>query len=276
MANKDQLRDKQRQSRANAGPPPTVTGMMDSILSDTPTVSVETDERLEELESEIQKAYATIEDLTEQRDKALAILDGGGVVYFGRCELTTTGLIMPDDLDLEEWLEIGKQFNALESSFQWMLGDWAVKGEDNTDLWLEGTQADKAQRNLRYQTLVESTGYKHGSIKNLASIARNIPYEERRASVTYSKHVTVAGLPIAKMRELLNYAEENPDVSVREFREKVLRIKGIKLPSPLPLAKDERQSSFRKIMKSLSRGNKPDRSDIEALRAWLDEVENNL
>jgi hypothetical protein len=233
-------------------------------------------QHLEVLESEIQQAYTVIENLTVERDQALAVLHSGGIVHFGRCELTPIGLLMPDDLELDEWLDIGKQFNAIESSMQWMLGDWAVKGEDNADLWLEGTQSDKQERNARYQALVESTGYKHGSVKNLASIARNIPYDERRPSVNYSKHVSVAGLPVAKMRELLDFAEQNPSVSVREFREKAMRAKGIKLPTPLPFAGDERKSAFTKIVKSLSQGQRPSADDIQALRAWLDEIENDL
>jgi hypothetical protein len=279
MANKDKLRGKQQGGRANAGPPLTMSGFMEDITTDIPSAppaSPEVDERLEELESEIQEAQNIIEDLQAQRDKALAILEGGGVVYFGRCELTPIGLLMPDDLKLEEWLKIGEQFNALESALQWMIGDWAVRGEDNADLWLEGTQSDKQERNARYQALVETTGYKHGSIKNLASIARNIPYDERRASLSYSKHVAVAGLPVAKMRELLDYAESNPKTSVRELREKAMRAKGLKLPTPLPFAKDERKSAFTKIMKSLSQGQHPDMNDIQALREWLDEIENDL
>jgi hypothetical protein len=279
MAKRDKLRDKQQGGHANAGPPLTMSGFMEDITTDTPfasTPSPEVDERLEELESEIQQAYTVINNLTAERDHALAVLHSGGIVHFGRCELTPTGLLMPEDLGLDEWLEIGKQFNAIESAMQWLIGDWAVKGEDNSDLWLEGTQSDKQERNLRYQALVESTGYKHGSVKNLASIARNIPYDERRSSVHYSKHVAVAGLPVAKMRELLDFAEANPTVSVREFREKVMRAKGIKLPSPLPFAKDTRKSSFNKIMKSLKKGERPDANDIEALRAWLDEIENDL
>ena len=241
-----------------------------------PEKVAELEQKAQHLENEIQQAYTVIENLTVERDHALAVLHSGGIVHFGRCELTPIGLLMPDDLELDEWLEIGKQFNAIGSSIQWMIGDWAVKGEDNADLWLEGTQSDKQERNLRYQALVESTGYKHGSVKNLASIARNIPYDERRSSVNYSKHVAVAGLPVAKMRELLDYAEKNPDVSVRDFREKALRTKGIKLPAPLPFAKDNRKSAFTKIMKSLRQGQHPNVDDIQTLRAWLNEIENDL
>jgi len=78
------------------------------------------------------------------------------------------------------------------------------------------------------------------------------------------------------MRELLDYAEANQKAGVRELREKAMRAKGHKQPTPLPFAKDERRSAFTKIMKSLSQGQHPDMNDIQALRAWLNEIENDL
>jgi len=226
--------------------------------------------------AEIAALQDELQRLTDERDEALAVLESGGIVNVGRCNLTATGLLMPDDLSRDEWLQIGSNLNAIEGALQWMIGDWAVRGEDNTDLWLEGSQSDKAQRHERYAALVEETGYSHKSIKNLASTARNIPYDERRAGVGYSKHAEVASLPVAKMRALLDYAEANPECSVREFRQKVKDVKGVK-PRELPLlVVDQRHKRLGAIVGAIKANKAISRDDIKAVREWLEEVEKTL
>lgn len=187
---------------------------------------------------------------------------------------TPTGLELLGDITLDDWQYTGEMLQLLDASIQWLIGDWAVCGEENEDTWFGNGQGDKQDRHNRYLAMVEATGYSLGSIKNMASVARQIPKEYRFAEIPYSMYKDMAGLSAGKLKTLVNTILNNSELTVRDVRDMAKKAKGLSLPEPHAIIDDDRRTAFNKIVSTLKKGNKPTQEQIEQVRAWLDEVEN--
>lgn len=94
--------------------------------------------------------------------------------------LTGTGLTLPDDLTLENWLGITAQLNSVASVGQWAMGDALLYGEGRF-----GQQA---------AVVAEALGLTSQYVKNVLMVCRAIPQAVRVAGLSFTHHMEVANL----------------------------------------------------------------------------------
>ena len=108
---------------------------------------------------------------------------------------TETGLKLPaGKLPFEEYEQVGVNLQRMLRASNWWLGDWILYGD--------------SQYGETYTQAIDFTGRGEDHLKNIVSICRSIPPEERRAVLSFSSHAAVAGLTAAVRREVLDEAEE--------------------------------------------------------------------
>lgn len=96
-------------------------------------------------------------------------------IEFGDMDAAVTG----QDLDAREWLSALGEIASAHQATAWWLGDLLAYGED---------------MKMSYAEAAEATGYAVGSLRNMASISRQVSPEVRRPGIHWRTHKVVAPL----------------------------------------------------------------------------------
>lgn len=96
-------------------------------------------------------------------------------------QTTRTDLLLPEDLAIDTWRQIGEQIFAVSESSVWWLGDWLVFG------------ARKYPD--RYKRAMRETSLDYQTLRNYAWVARRFPPSRRRSGLSLQHHIEVAALP---------------------------------------------------------------------------------
>lgn len=118
-------------------------------------------------------------------------------------EMTETGLELPENLDIAEWVRVGEVLKVMSKSVQWWAGDWLAYGERRY-----GEEAFQALEKAD-QTLA-----------NWAWVCRKVHPSRRREDVGFSVHAELAPLPPEEQELALTKASEE-DWTVKRAREEV-------------------------------------------------------
>ena len=125
----------------------------------------------------------------------LAIKDTIPAISHGPFTATPTGLIVTAPMSYEVWEAYGGALRRVESSLQWVIGDWLIYGED--------TYGEKyAQATLFWP------GKSIERLKRYAFVSQNVPLPIRAQSLSWSHHSKVASLPSVEQILWLEKAEE--------------------------------------------------------------------
>jgi hypothetical protein len=110
--------------------------------------------------------------------------------------MTAVGLNLPENLEFDDWLEVGRRLARTETGLQWAIGDWWVHGE-----WKYGERKAVAEK-------LEI--YKPGTLANFGRVARAFqPTSRRREDLSFSHHAAAASLgDDAAVDRLLLWAAE--------------------------------------------------------------------
>jgi hypothetical protein len=157
------------------------------------------EKRIEELEEQL----ANIMQQVEGQTSGLAVRDGTLLVH--GFQLTSKGLIAPDQMNYDAWRLLGDLLFRLEGSIQWLIGDWLAYGEDVKwgdipELSLELGKADQ-------------------TLHDYASVARRVQFSFRQENLSYTHHAVAANSKLTP--EGLKYALEAAvhfGFSVSQFR----------------------------------------------------------
>ena len=85
---------------------------------------------------------------------------------FGKFRLDTGRLAVDGEPTYEDWEAFGPVLGHIGKNAKWWLGDWMNYGEDN--------YGD------RYRQAIDLTGWKYGTLANIAYVARNVTFSRRR------------------------------------------------------------------------------------------------
>jgi hypothetical protein len=108
-------------------------------------------------------------------------------------EATRTSLVLPEDLAIDTWRDIGEQIFTVSQSSVWWLGDWIVFGERRYP--------------DRYKRAIRSTSLDYQTLRNYAWAARRFPPARRKARLSLQHHIEVAALPPDEQDHWLGLAE---------------------------------------------------------------------
>jgi len=137
----------------------------------------------------------------------LTVKDTIPAISHGPFTATPTGLIVTAPVPYEVWEAYGGALRRVESSLQWVIGDWLVYGED--------TYGEKYA-----QATSVWPGKSIERIKRYAWASQCVPKFLRKQSLSWSHHLEVGALDSADQKMWLDRAEKE-GWSVRELRTKI-------------------------------------------------------
>jgi hypothetical protein len=117
--------------------------------------------------------------------------------------LTPTSWFAGRELAVAEWVEQGRCLGAIGRGSNWWIGDWIRYGS--------------ARYGDKYAAASRVTGYDEQSLMNMSYVAGRFDASRRRASLSFSHHAELAGLPPDDQELWLDRAEAGA-LSVRVLR----------------------------------------------------------
>jgi site-specific DNA-methyltransferase (adenine-specific) len=112
--------------------------------------------------------------------------------------LTETAYVLPEGLNLGQWLAIGETLQRMERSVMWWLGDWWRYGERHY-----GEMASQASRDA----IKDTTGHTYHTARAAGYVASRFESDSRLSDVPWSYHQSVAALPSDDAIDLLETAK---------------------------------------------------------------------
>lgn len=101
----------------------------------------------------------------------------------------------PASMTYEQWAEIGRQFQYVNGSLNWWLGDWLNEGEK--------------RYGETYAQAIEVTGHKIDYLMKIKSVSKRIKIWNRFQILSWTHHYHVAHLDEQAQRQLLRFAGEH-------------------------------------------------------------------
>ena len=188
-------------------------------------------------------------------------LDEQGNIPAGKFTLTPRGLIVTEGATFEEWLEVGGVLRRLDTSLQWLIGDWMNYGER---VWGQ-----------TYQQVAALTGYTYQTLREYSYVARSVDLSIRIDKLSFAHHQIVASFEPDAQRQWLDYATAH-SLSIAQMRNAVSG------RPPTPSAKDDPLGYFhgslmdfwRKAHKAIKAVGQSERQQMAAyLRQLADELD---
>lgn len=165
---------------------------------------------LEQERERNQQLEQMVSQLRQQGASGLTAQPDGSLVVQG-FRLTTTGLISPEEVSAEAWMDLGRLLAKLEGSLQWLIGDWIVYGESIQ--WGD------------IPALAKDLGFADQTLHDYAYVARKVQFSIRIENLSFAHHRLVTTLSPEFQSYALTYAAHH-QYSVADFR------KWIKLGMP--------------------------------------------
>jgi hypothetical protein len=104
-----------------------------------------------------------------------------------------TSLVLPEDMPVEQWEEVGKKLSGMAKHMQWWWGDWLNFGE--------------SRYGEKYKVVVEKFGINPKTARQYAWVAREFEMSNR-LDISWTHHLAVAGISDESERtELLQMAK---------------------------------------------------------------------
>lgn len=198
-----------------------------------------------------------VEKIVEVPGRAVIPTDEG--VWIGNFCVTSTGLLITDQLTEQEWRDFFPAVSSIQSSLSWLYGDYFACGQN----LFQHT----------YEEMATFTGLKADTIEVYASICRNVPKLIRINSLSFGHHRLVASMPEEAQTEWLGRAVEN-GWSVKQMAKAITGVDDTPLP---PLADPKNRRILNRVWKAVERGGDGlKKDDIKHLRRWLDEIERGM
>jgi hypothetical protein len=122
-------------------------------------------------------------------------------------KLTAVGLIVTvNELREETWANIGKGLDRHNRAWKWAVADWWRMGKE--EKW--GADEEKLWELYEALELTEFDPVKltQGTLDNMASVAKAFPHARRKASLSFTHHTEVAGLPPEQADAFLEWMEK--------------------------------------------------------------------
>lgn len=155
-----------------------------------------------QLSSEERQIEDLQEELAQVRAAGQALATDGTLTVQG-FQLSPTGLIAPETITSDAWVDVGRLLAKLEGSLQWLIGDWIVFGES-----------------IRWgdiPALAQELGFAVQTLYDYASVCRKVQFSTRIENLSFAHHRLVMSMTPDFQTYALKFAAHNK-YSVAEFR----------------------------------------------------------
>ena len=121
--------------------------------------------------------------------------------------ITPTGIQFHQDLNYEEWDDLGQKLAPIGKSIGFILGDWINYG---------------SQKNYgeKYDEAIARTGIDYGYLRNMAYVARKVDLSCRRDNLAFEHHAVVAKLKPDEQSHWLDMTKQHK-LTVRRLRKSI-------------------------------------------------------
>lgn len=153
-------------------------------------------------------AYSFLDDA--QQEKRIQLSQDGEMAFLG-IRMTRTGIQFSEEISEEDYREVGRFLLQIETSIQWLIGDWLAFGEERQ--WGE-----------TYRSVAEEFGYEIATLWDYASVSRQVKTSVRTEELSHAHHRLLRSLTEDEQREWIARAVEgNGEKSwtVAELREAI-------------------------------------------------------
>lgn len=106
-----------------------------------------------------------------------------------------TALLLPVDLPIDTWKQIGEQIHIISDASAWWIGDWLRFGRDKYP--------------DRYKRAIGETSLEYQTLRNYAWVAGRFEVSRRRGALSFQHHLEVAALPVDQQDLWLDRAERS-------------------------------------------------------------------
>jgi hypothetical protein len=106
-----------------------------------------------------------------------------------------TALLLPENLPLDSWKQIGEQIYVISDASAWWIGDWLRFGRDKYP--------------DRYKRAIGETSLEYQTLRNYAWVAGRFDVSRRRDALSFQHHLEVAALPEDEQDLWLERAERS-------------------------------------------------------------------
>jgi hypothetical protein len=220
-------------------------------------------ERIAELEQERDNLLIQLENTPTTN--AITQIENGELTIPDIISFTRTGIQFHTQLSHKEWEEVGKFLGRLNTSIQWIVGDWIAYGEV-----VYGETYEQASKLVRRSVK---------TLQNWCYVCSSVEISRRREDLSFTHHTYVAALSPEDQEHFLKLASNNR-LSVKKLNEQIAASKAdIISPSPTddepvnPLANRRTIRTIHRVWRKVSSGAgdvKPE--DIELIEKWLEQV----
>lgn len=121
--------------------------------------------------------------------------------------ITPTGIEFHQDLDFDEWNDLGQKLAPIGKSIGFIIGDWINHGEK--------------RYGEKYDEALAKTGMAYQTLMNFAHVSRKVGIYLRKENLDWSQHATVAKLKTDEEKEFWLKMAEKHDLSVRRLRKSI-------------------------------------------------------
>jgi hypothetical protein len=106
-----------------------------------------------------------------------------------------TALLLPENLSIDTWKQIGEQIHIISDASAWWIGDWLRFGRDKYP--------------DRYKRAIGETSLEYQTLRNYAWVAGRFDVSRRRDALSFQHHLEVAALPEDEQDLWLERAERS-------------------------------------------------------------------
>jgi len=146
-----------------------------------------------------------------------------GTMVYKRFTMTAVGMVAPEDVTIDELLEVEEVLEGLETSIQWNIGDWYNYATDR-NVWGRKYELQPASE-------VE---YKYQTLADYAWVARSIHFSIRNRKLSFSHHRLIAPLSQQLQGLWLEYAAtRSTKLKVSALKEDMKRLASLPLDNQI-------------------------------------------
>lgn len=194
-------------------------------------------------------------------DGAMIVMPSGDDDSYriGKAEIAL-GAEFPDDLDDDEIDQIGALIAKLDTSLQWVIGDFA--------------NYVKRRKDMSFSEIAERYGFAVETLYTYAWVAREFETSTRRRGLTFTHHRLLAGVEDLTQRDYLLHKTLAEGMSTKDLENAIRRLNRPTLPARKPdnsLFSNEKRPKTTGMKGIASRAGRGDEQAKEQLRAQLDQ-----
>jgi hypothetical protein len=109
-------------------------------------------------------------------------------------QITSVGIEFTGDMSFQEWKDLGTKLGDAGRCLGFLIGDWLNYGEGKGPRFYGAQKDENGEKPNIYTPAMRITGLDYGTLKNYASVAKNVKLSLRNYNLSWDHHRRIAPL----------------------------------------------------------------------------------